>query len=125
MVVDWILLTRDATIGGDFFVGITHANLFPFAADGTQAPVDDAAPEKDPTSGATRPQLGNVFVGQRKTDAVGIFGNGNIVPGATADLLMHRFDGPWCLGPGQILMVERNLVTTGFTFAARGRYYPI
>jgi hypothetical protein len=112
---------RDATPGGDFFVGITHHNLFPLTDNGVA--VDDAAPEKDPTAGATRPKLGNVFYGERQVNAVSILGNPNVIPGG-ADGNAHRFDGPWVLGPGQILMLERNLVNSGFWCSFRGRYYP-
>lgn len=122
-VVDWILVTRDGTAGGNFFATITHHNLNPMDV-GTQAPAADTAPEKDPSAGATRPQLGNVNVGLRQLGAVLIGDQSGILPGVDADLLVHRVDGPWILGPGQILYIERNIVNVGHTVYFRGRYYP-
>jgi len=122
VVIDWLIVARDATAGGDFFVTLTHNNLKPIST--ANAPVADTAPEKDPTSGATRPQIGNVFVGVRNVDAALIGDQSGQLPGFTQDTLPHRVDGPWMLGPGQILYVERNLVNTGFTAYFRGRYYP-
>lgn len=128
VVVDWLQVIRDATVGGEIFVGITHHNLFPLTDNGVS--VEDAAPEKDPTAGSTRPKLGNVFYGERQVNAVGILGNANVIPGGTGTLATAndpkamRFDGPWILGPGQILLVERNLANSGFTVSFRGRYYP-
>jgi len=121
VVVDKILIQRDATVAGDFFAGITHHNLNPI--DGASQAADDSGPEKDPTPGATRPSLGNVVCGQRVTGAAFIFGTNNILPGFAADVLPHIADGPWLLGPGQILYVERNLANVGMVVAFRGRYY--
>ena len=121
VVVDRVTMLRDATAGGDFFIGISHHNLFPL--EDSFVGVDDTSPEKDPTAGATRPQLGNVQTGRRRINGVAILDTNSLIPGGT-DGQQHIELGPWVLGPGQILYVERNLVNVGFFISARGRYYP-
>ena len=119
-VVDW-LIAYSPPGAGDLFVTLTHHNLADMTA---PTDVDDTAPEKDPTPGATRPQLGNVRGGVRLTDAV-LLGNvklpGHVDPVAPA--IPRRVDGPWILGPGQILYIERNLANSQLEVYFRGRFY--
>ena len=116
-VIDWLIYYGPAG-AGEIFLTLTHHNLNDI--DGVVNDVDDTAPEKDPTPGATRPQLGNVRTGPRITGAT-LFGN-VLVPGVV-DGLPRRIDGPWVLGPGQILYVERNLVNSQLDVHFRGRFY--
>jgi hypothetical protein len=119
-VVEYIILMRDATAGGDFFLTFTHTNNFPFDA-GSAALVADINPQKDVIAQA-RPTFANVQVGARLNAATIIGDYSGILPGH-CDGVVRRVDGPWILGPGQILYVERSQVTAGFTPYARGRYY--
>jgi len=118
VVDELIVATNTPDPGGDLFLTITHHNLNDI--DGIPAPADDTAPEKDPTPGVTRPQIGHIQIGPRITGAV-LFGN-TILP-RHSDGVARHVDGPWILGPGQILYVERNLVNSGLAIYARGRYY--
>lgn len=121
VVIDRITVSRDANLGGDLFLTITHTNLHPFI--GTTAPADDIAPEKDPSAAATRPQIANVAIGFCPENAT-LFGNVQY-PSAMADqkpLVLNG--GPWVLGPGQILYLERNLAPSALLAYFSGRYYP-
>lgn len=121
VVVDRVIISKDAVAGGDFYATLTHQNLFPMDFD--IGPVADVSPQKDPDSQFTRPQLGNVHIGFRQVGAALMGDNSGKLPGFTQDQLPHQADGPWIIGPGGIFYIERDVVNSSFSVYFRGRYY--
>lgn len=120
VVVDEIIVKTPAA-GGDVYATISHHNLADMDFDGGAA--DDIAPEKDPANASTQPTVGNVHVGLRQTGLLVGNANNSRLPGF-ADALSHTCRRGWVLGPGQILYVQRDVVTTDFDVSFSGRYYP-
>jgi len=79
--------------------------------------VDDAAPEKDPTS-SVQPRIGMVAIGSRNSLT---FTNQQRVPVRT--MLPQDLKGPFILGPQQILYVEQTALLGTLSCFFQGRYY--
>lgn len=103
------------TVAADVKIGITNDTTIVL---GGQVPVLDSAEEKE-TIPSDAPKIGNAQIGF--LNSVGAVGT---VFSPAGDLLPHRIDGPWTIGPNGVFLIRPGVAQIGIVAYFRGRYYP-